>query len=290
MRTRLSRMSVVPSARPPGQRRPTGPRTLLAEALEEGARERGAPARLLVLEVGVHALPGGHLAHPGRPAVEVGVRVVRATEPQVAEGRGGYRRGAQVLPIGDAQRGAVLAEEIVGLVVEPALVTELEGRLEARRERAEKVGEALGVEAEVGRELEEEGAELRAEPRRRAAERGGDLVGIAQAEHVRDALRGLQREAEAGRRLMRPAGEQLGRGEAAEGVVDLDRAERARVEAEHVARRQLLRVEAAAPGGVAEARGADQDARDAGRHQRRGARRRKMARWRTASCWRPLRS
>src|SRR6266852_3935171 len=220
------------------QRRPTGPRTLLAEALEEGARERGAPARLLVLEVGVHALPGGHLAHPGRPAVEVGVRVVRATEPQVAEGRGGYRRGAQVLPIGDAQRGAVLAEEIVGLVVEPALVTELEGRLEARRERAEKVGEALGVEAEVGRELEEEGAELRAEPRRRAAERGGDLVGIAQAEHVRDALRGLQREAEAGRRLMRPAGEQLGRGEAAEGVVDLDRAERARVEAEHVARRQ----------------------------------------------------
>ena len=44
-------------------------------------------------------------------------------------------------------------------------------------------------------------------------------------------------------------------------MVDLDRTERAGVEGEHVARGQVLRVESAPPSRVAEARGADQDAR-----------------------------
>src|SRR5207247_10023677 len=126
----------------------------------------------------------------------------------------------------------MLAEEVVGRVVEPALVPELEGGLEAGRQARQELGEARGVEAEVGRELEEEGAELRAEPCGGAAERRRDLAGVAQAEHVGDALRGLPRGAEAGRRLARPAGQELGGRQAGAGVVDLPGGERARVEAE----------------------------------------------------------
>src|SRR5205814_2005957 len=80
-------------------------------------------------------------------------------------GGGGYGRGGEVVGLGDAERGAMLAEEIVGLVVEPALVPELEGGFEAARQARQEVAEARGVEAEVGRELEEERAQLRAEPR-----------------------------------------------------------------------------------------------------------------------------
>src|SRR5205809_612943 len=161
-------------------------RRQLAEPVEEGAREGGAAPGLLVLEVDVDALPGDDVADAGRPAVKVGVAVVRAPEAQVAEGRGGDGRRGEVVGLGDAERGAVLAEEVVGLVVEPALVPELDGGLEAVRQARQEVGEARGVEAE--------------------------------------------------------------------------------------------------------ARGADQDGRGAGGHQLRGARRRKIARWRTASCFRPLRS
>src|SRR5207249_2446840 len=84
--------------------------TLLAEPREEGAGEGGAPAGLLVLEVDVDALPGRDLAHACRPAVQVGVAVVRAPETQVAEGGGGYGRGGEVVGLGDAERGAMLAE------------------------------------------------------------------------------------------------------------------------------------------------------------------------------------
>src|SRR5439155_1002404 len=130
---------------------------------------------------------------------------VRAPETQVAEGGGGYGRGGEVVGLGDAERGAMLAEEIVGLVVEPALVPELEGGFEAARQARQEVAEARGVEAEVGRELEEERAQLRAEPRGGATERRRDLARVAQAQPVGDALRGLQGEAEAGRREARPA-------------------------------------------------------------------------------------
>src|SRR5204862_1071 len=117
----------------------------LSEPREEGAREGGAPAGLLVLEVDVDALPGRDLAHACRPAVQVGVAVVRAPETQVAEGGGGYGRGGEVVGLGDAERGAMLAEEIVGLVVEPALVPELEGGFEAARQARQEVAAARGA-------------------------------------------------------------------------------------------------------------------------------------------------
>jgi len=160
-------------------------------------------------------------------------------------GTGGWR----VVGLGDAERGAVLAEEIVGLVVEPALVPELEGGLEAARQARQEVAEAPGVEAEVGRELEEERAQLRAEPRGGATERRRDLAGIAQAQHVGDALRGLQGEAEAGRRLARPAREQRRRGRRGRCGLISTVPKRACVVAEHLAPRQVVGVEAAAPGG-----------------------------------------
>src|SRR3989454_11793317 len=67
----------------------------LREPLAEGAGEGGAPAGLLVLEVDVDALPGHDLAHACRPAVQVGVAVVRAPQAQVAEGGGGDGRSEE---------------------------------------------------------------------------------------------------------------------------------------------------------------------------------------------------
>ena len=69
-----------------------------------------------------------------RPCVDVRVRVVRAPEAEIAEGRGRDRRRAQVLAVRDAERRPVRGEERVRRVREPALVPELEGRLEAWRE------------------------------------------------------------------------------------------------------------------------------------------------------------
>src|SRR5207245_1701067 len=166
-----------PTRRFPGLTGSTfAPACSLAEPREEGAGEGGAPAGLLVLEVDVDTLPGHDLAHACRPAVQFGVAVVRAPETQVAEGGGGDGRGGEVVGLGDAERSAMLAEEIVGLVVEPALVPELEGGFQAVRQGRQEVGEARGVEAEVGRELEEERAQLRAEPRGGATERRRDLA------------------------------------------------------------------------------------------------------------------
>src|SRR5207247_6645187 len=116
-------------------------RRQLAEPVEEGAREGGAAPGLLVLEVDVDALPGDEVADAGRPAVEVVVAVVRAPQTQVAEGRGGNGRRGEVVGLGDAERGAVLAEQVVGLVVEPALVPELEGGLEAVWQGPQEVGD-----------------------------------------------------------------------------------------------------------------------------------------------------
>src|SRR5205823_3900856 len=166
----------------------------------------------------------------------------------------------------------------------PARVADLEGAGQVMGELVVVGREPLGVEAQVGRQLEEERPELLAEGGGELAEALDELARVAEPELVGDALRGLEREAEAGRRLPGPAGEERRRREALEGVVDLHRTELPRVEPEHLARGEVLGVERPAPRGVAEARGADEHVRDArrgraacallGSRRRRGTRRR----------------
>src|SRR6185295_2694140 len=112
-------------------------------------------------EVDVDALPRAELAHAGRPGVEVLLAIVVPPEAQVAERGCGDRRGREPVGVGDAEGGAVTTEQAIGLVVEPGVAPELEGGLETRRKRAEKLAEPIGVEAEIRGQLEEERAALR---------------------------------------------------------------------------------------------------------------------------------
>src|SRR5256712_206830 len=96
------------------------------------------------------------------------------------------------------------AEQAVGLVVEPARVAELERRPEPRRELGEEVAEPIGRLPEIGRELEEDRAELVPERAGGVAEVPERLVHVAEPGHVRDPLRRPQDEDEAGRRPVAP--------------------------------------------------------------------------------------
>src|SRR5579862_4301393 len=152
----------------------------LRQAVEQCAGEGGAAPRLLVLEVDVHALPARSIADAPRPCLDVRVRIVRAPEAEIPEGGGRDRRRGQVLAVRDAECGPVLGKKRVGRVREPALVPELEGRLQPRRERREEVGEAWMVGPEVGRQLEQKRPELRAELTGGPAELGGHRLSVAQ--------------------------------------------------------------------------------------------------------------
>src|SRR5689334_8696715 len=123
----------------------------LHQAVEERAGERGAAPRLLVLEVNVHPLPAGGTADAPCPRVHVRIGVVGASEAEIPEGSGRDRGRAQTFAVRDAKCGPVLGEERVRRIREPAFVPELEGWLEARRQRREEVGEAGVIGAEVGR-------------------------------------------------------------------------------------------------------------------------------------------
>src|SRR6185369_15392913 len=127
--------------------------------------------------------------------------------------------------------------------------------------------------AEMRRELEEERAALVTERRRERDEALRDLAGVAEAQLMRDPLRGLQREAERRRRLAPPRRQQGRRRQAIEGVVDLDGLEDAGVVLEHPARRRLGGIERTLPRWIAESRRADEDARQlpGGHGQRRFA-------------------
>src|SRR5919198_3759144 len=109
MRLRLSRSGGPgPGAAPSARCRPPD-RTVggLLDLREEGARQRGAPARLLVLEVDVDTLPARGVADPRRPGLDGGVVIVATPQAEVAEGRGRNRGCRERLGIGDAERGAV---------------------------------------------------------------------------------------------------------------------------------------------------------------------------------------
>jgi hypothetical protein len=154
----------------------------------------------------------------------------------------------------DAQGGAVAAQHVVDVVVQPGRVPQLDRPAEAARGDGQELVEALGVPLPPGRELHQRGAELRAEaldPVQVVREPGG---GVAQLHPVAAELPELQGEGEALRRLGRPA---LGGGrrrQAVEGVVHLDRVEEGGVVVEPPPLGELLRVDDPPPVPVLPAR------------------------------------
>jgi len=168
-----------------------------------------------------------------------------------------------------------MAEESVGFFGEPAGVAELEGELEgvvAQGRRGEEIGEAGMIGDEVGRELEEQWAELAGATR--GFERGDELsygvMAIAQALEVGDSLLGLEAETKAGGCGVEPALQLSGSGEGAEGVVDLNRGEARSVDVEEGAGRNVGRVEAGLPGGIGPAGGSGEQITGRRRERRGG--------------------
>src|SRR2546422_118396 len=128
------------------------------------AGEVPAASRLLVLEEDERLAPAAaDLAEPRDPGVQRLVPVLDRAEPHVAPVRRRDGRRRARLGVGDAEGGVARPEQAVGLVVEPARVTELERHPEPRRELGEEVAEPVGRLPEIGRELEEDRAELVAE-------------------------------------------------------------------------------------------------------------------------------
>src|SRR5215218_4118317 len=153
--------------------------------------------------------------------------------------------------VSDDERSAVLSEEPVDLVGEPARMAEFEA-MAARRQSRESAREALVVPVEVARKLPQDRAHLR-----RLAKRLDPLVEalysrshVRQPLHVREEATCLDSEQESWRRPFHPAGDGRARGQTVEGVVDLDGVEERRVMLEPAALGKALRIDTLAPVGV----------------------------------------
>src|SRR5882724_4534341 len=220
---------------------------------------RCTPGRLsLVLEEHVRVAPAGADAVERRdPARQIVIAVLDGAEAQVAEVRGGDLRRRAFLGIGDAERRVARAEQRVHLVVEPALVAELEGRAEPVRQDRQELAQPIGRLLEVRGELKEQRAELVAERARGGAEVAQRLVDGAEPGEMCDPLRRLEdvREARGGRRG--PARDRLLVRHPIERRVDLDGRETLDVVGEHLRGRKLLGVEGPPPLRVVVARRPD---------------------------------
>jgi len=139
----------------------------------------------------------------------------------------------------------------------------------------EEGGEALGVGLEVGRELEEEEAELAGltDWLERRDELGYVVGAVGETFEVGDALGRLEAEAEVRRRGGEPGFEHGCRGQGAEGVVDLNRGELGGVVLEEFFGGRLRGIEGGFPCGVGPAGGSGEDVRgrfDCGWGEQRG--------------------
>src|SRR5216684_1234061 len=217
---------------------------------EELASVGGRFASVLVFEIGIHV----HAL--GKPAIETffpGYDLLRSVvfEAQAGVGEaGGEHVGRRLLVgLGQAERRLALTKDSVRFVGVPGRMAHLEGESESFRAKSKKVFEQRAIEFEVGRELNEDGAEVIA-----VVENAGDFqetfqgaLAVAEPLNVGDLLVDLQGEAKAFRYALGPVQERALGGHAIETVIDFDCRELLRVEGEHFAVRKLLWVEAALP-------------------------------------------
>ena len=193
---------------------------------------------VLVLEVAVdpRAVLEQRPEAPG-PATQRVVVVRRLPQPEVAEGRVDFE-GVQ---------------EHRHVHARPGFVPKLERVLELRIERVEEQPEHPVVARARWGELNEHRPKPLAEQADPLAEGGNQF----EPAEVRDLAAHLHGETEVARRLLGPAAELLLLRQPVEGRVQLDRRQALRIELEELGRLRLLRVEAAPPRRVGEARGAD---------------------------------
>src|SRR5215510_1186662 len=114
-----------------------------------------------MLEVDEGVLPSCAEARDGLcPFLEIIGRVALIAQPEVAEVGGCDDRRGALLAVNNAKGGVPAPEQRVYIVVEPRLVTKLEGRSGAGRYEGQDPSEPVQVLAEVRRNLEQDRAEL----------------------------------------------------------------------------------------------------------------------------------
>ncbi len=94
--------------------------------------------------------------HRLRPRVERRRVVVEAVQPEIAPGRRAQRRAGEVVLFRDAHRHVAIAERGHHVLVEPALVAELEHELAVRRQQPEERLQPIDILLQVRRELKED--------------------------------------------------------------------------------------------------------------------------------------
>jgi len=179
----------------------------------------------------------------------LGGRVVFHAQTNVGEVRGEYVGRSLLFGFGEAKGDVVFAESGVSFFGVPRGVAHFEGELERGRAKGEKFLEQRLIEFEIGRKLDEDGAEMVA-----VVEEAGNFektleraFAIAKAFDVSDLLIGFERETETFGDIFGPADEDRFRRHAVETVVDFNGGELFAVEGEHVLVRKFFRVEGALP-------------------------------------------
>src|SRR5438477_1158921 len=157
----------------------------------------------------------------------------------------------------NAQRRVPHPQCLVHIVREPRRVTELPGAPQVRRKLGEQIVQPTDVLLEVGRQLEQDGPELRAELARRLEKVAQRVVHVLEAGDVSDALRGLEHERERGRCGGVPARDGFRVRHAVKRVVDLDRRESLGVILKHLRLGELRGIERPLPLGEVVARRPD---------------------------------
>ena len=160
---------------------------------------------------------------------------------------------------GEAESDVVLAERGVGFLGVPGGVADFESELERGRTEGKELFEQGLIEFEIGRKLDEDGAEMVA-----VVEDAGNFeetleraFAIAKALDVSDLLIGLQRETKTIGNTFGPTEEDRFSRHAVEAVIDFDGGELFAVEGEHVLVRKFVRIEGALPLFVGIAGGTD---------------------------------
>src|SRR5690606_32651406 len=190
---------------------------------------------------------------------DVVLRVALVAEAEVRVARRDLGGRPEVLVVGDTEREVTRFQAFVDFIAEPRAVAKFESGAHLGRQAFEECIEDLQVLLEARWKLEEQRTELRPELRRGLREVTKRIGAVLEPRIVRDALRRLQRQLVARWRLLIPTLKRLLVGHPIVRVIDLDRREALRVIAQHVRRRDLLRVETPFPLGIIVTGRADPD-------------------------------
>src|SRR6185437_2439298 len=174
----------------------------LARQFDEAGRELGTSPSIFMLEKHVGFAPALR-PKPLDPIAELLVAVVFAPQTHVAPRGGADQFGAWgIVGVGDAQRARMGAKATEHVVVEPALVSELERR--RILDKPQESFEPREILLEIRRQLKQQRPAPVLQGRRGTQKLVGLLLGVLQPLAVRDGLRRLEHEPKSAGRLCRP--------------------------------------------------------------------------------------